>query len=92
MYADDASGIEARLSHALLRKKNASTKHNALRKNQERKGVHKAKGQHPRWPPTQSNRYCGVLFFIGLFSAFTIFTEATSIWPVLASAVPIICT
>jgi hypothetical protein len=37
MYVDDASGIEGRLSHDLLRKKNASTKHNALRRNQERR-------------------------------------------------------
>lgn len=90
MHADDASGIEGRLSHDLLRKKNASTKHNALRRNQERRVFKKERASIPAGPPTQSNRYCGVLFFIGLFSAFTIFTEATSIWPVLASAVPII--
>jgi hypothetical protein len=44
MYADDASGIEARLSHDLLRKKNASTKHNALRKNQERRVFNRVGG------------------------------------------------
>ena len=59
---------------------------------QQRRVFKKQRASIPAGPPTQSNRYCGVLFFIGLFSAFTIFTEATSIWPVLASAVPIICT
>lgn len=61
---------------------------------QNRPPQQKSKGQHPRRPLNVECKraYCGVLLFIEPFSAFSIFTEATSICPVEASSVPMICT